>query len=82
MFFTGSSRLDATISFCVREPRLALAPITKLTEFCKTWKLNINTTNAVSALGPEPGSNCVRSRPHLLRVLINPDPADPHTHVG
>ena len=28
MFFTGSSRLDATISFCVREPRLALAPIT------------------------------------------------------
>ena len=23
--FTGSSRLDAIISFCVREPRLALA---------------------------------------------------------
>ena len=30
-------------------------------------------TYAVSALGPEPGSNWVRSRPHLLRVLINPD---------
>ena len=28
---------------------------------------------AVSALRPEPGSNPVRSLPHLLHVLINPD---------
>ena len=36
------------------------------------WLLVV-LSNAVSALGPEPGSNWVRSRPHLLRVLINPD---------
>ena len=30
-------------------------------------------SDAVSTLGPEPGSNPVRSRPHLLHVLINPD---------
>ena len=35
---------------------------------------HINThINAVSALGPEAGSNPVRSHPHLLRVLINTD---------
>ena len=42
---------------------------------------------AVSALGPEPGSNPVRSRPHLYITRshqpgFNSDPAEPHTHVG
>ena len=37
------------------------------------WCRDQVASYAVSALGPEPGSNWVRSRPHLLRVLINPD---------